>query len=93
MTFSRVEFIARAKIDRKTLEIWIEEEWLVPQGASEASAFTESDLARVQLIRDLTHDLGVNAEGVGVVLRLIDQVHDLRKALADLATRARRSGG
>jgi chaperone modulatory protein CbpM len=28
-------------------------------------------------------DLGVNAEGVGIVLRLVDQVHGLRSVLAE----------
>jgi chaperone modulatory protein CbpM len=91
MTFSRIEFIALARINPQTLDVWIEEEWVVPQDASGAAEFTESDLARAQLIHDLAHDLGVNAEGVGVVLRLVDQVHDLRNALADLAARTRRS--
>jgi chaperone modulatory protein CbpM len=93
MIFSHLEFITRAKIDQETLEVWIEEEWILPQGAAEATEFTEADLARAQLIHDLTHDLGVNAEGVGVALHLIDQVHDLRRAIAELAGRARRSNG
>ena len=44
--------------------------------------FTEADLARAQLIRDLQHDLGVNREGIGIILNLLDQVHGLRQALA-----------
>ena len=34
-------------------------------------------------------DLGVNAEGVGVVLNLVDQVHGLRNVLAEVLTSAR----
>ena len=30
MMFTTVEFLARAQVDRETLEIWIEEEWLAP---------------------------------------------------------------
>jgi chaperone modulatory protein CbpM len=42
------------------------------------------------LIRDLTNDLGVNAEGVGVILHLIDQMHGLRGALLQyVSARAR----
>jgi chaperone modulatory protein CbpM len=52
--------------------------------------FSETDLARAQLIQNLIDDLGVNTEGVGVALHLIDQVHDLRRALVEL-TRRRRS--
>ena len=93
MTFSHLEFISRAEIDLQTLEVWIDEEWVVPQGAPDAPEFTEADLARARLIQDLIRDLGVNPEGVGVALHLIDQVHDLRNALADVIGQARQSGG
>ncbi|PZO47158.1 MAG: hypothetical protein DCF16_18140 [Alphaproteobacteria bacterium] len=84
-----VDFLERAQVDRETLEIWIEEEWLVPCEIIPERAFTEADLARAQLIRDLMDDLGVNAEGVGVVLSLVDQVHGLRNVLAEVLTSAR----
>ncbi len=89
MIFTTVDFLARAHVDRETLEIWIEEEWLVPSEMTSERAFTEADLARAQLIRDLMDDLGVNAEGVGVVLSLVDQVHGLRNVLTEVLTSAR----
>jgi chaperone modulatory protein CbpM len=89
MTITLVDFIARASIDRETLEIWIEEDWVLPQSGSGAPEFSESDLARARLIQNLIDDLGVNTEGVGVALHLIDQVHDLRRALTELAERSR----
>jgi len=85
MAFSTLEFLARAELDRATLEIWIEEEWLVPHSGAGDQLFSEGDLARVWFIRDLMGDLGINVEGVGVVLHLVDQVHGLRRALAELA--------
>ena len=84
MTISLNEFIIRARIDRRTLNIWIEEEWVIPQGEAGALEFSEADLARAQLIGDLIDDLGVNAEGVGLALHLIDQVHDLRRAMTQI---------
>jgi chaperone modulatory protein CbpM len=84
MIISKTDFLNRAHLDRETLEVWIEEEWLAPLGAAHELAFSEVDLARAQLIRDLIQDLGVNHEGVGVILSLLDQVHGLRKALADV---------
>ena len=83
MILSKVEFLDRAQLDRETLEVWIEEEWLVPSGTATELAFSEADLARAKLIQDLMQDLGVNDEGVGVILNLLDQVHGLRKVLAD----------
>ena len=41
-------------------------------------------LARAQLIRDLQHDLGINDDGVAVVLDLIDQVGGLRQVLQEV---------
>src|SRR6202162_5528682 len=83
MIISKQDFLDRAQLDRPTLEVWIEEQWLVPSGTATELAFSEADLARAKLIRDLMQDLGVNDEGVGVILNLLDQVHGLRKALAD----------
>ena len=76
------EFLERARLDRRTLQVWIEEEWVIPGGSADAPAFTDMDLARANLIRDLKDNMGVNAEGLGVVLHLIDQMHALRRALA-----------
>jgi chaperone modulatory protein CbpM len=84
MIISKPDFLDRAQIDHATLEMWIEEEWLVPGGTATELAFSEADLARAKLIRDLMHDLGVNEEGVGVILNLVDQMHGLRKALAGI---------
>jgi chaperone modulatory protein CbpM len=84
MTITRQEFLIRARLDRGTLEAWISEEWIVPTGADPEASFTEADLARAELIRDLLGDLEVNDAGVGVILDLVDQMHGLRKVLADL---------
>jgi chaperone modulatory protein CbpM len=83
MIISKQEFLDRAQLDRETLEVWIEEEWLLPSGTTTEATFSEADLARAELIRDLMQDLGVNDEGVGVILNLLDQMHGLRRALAD----------
>lgn len=90
MTFDTRQFLIEARLDQDTLALWIEEEWLAPVDESGQHWFCEADLARVQLIRDLMDDLGVNAEGVGLVLRLVDQVHGLRSALAEAVAAAQR---
>jgi chaperone modulatory protein CbpM len=84
MMITRQEFLIRARLDRDTLEAWIAEEWIVPTGADPEVSFTEADIARAELIRDLMGDLEVNDAGVGVILNLVDQMHGLRKMLADL---------
>ncbi|MGV8939441.1 MAG: chaperone modulator CbpM [Allorhizobium sp.] len=84
MIISRLEFIHRVQIDQDTLQIWIEEEWLIPNQVISEMEFSEADIARAALILDLKKGLGVNDEGVGVVLHLIDQMHGLRKMVGGL---------
>ena len=84
MIISKLDFLYRAQLDQETLQVWIEEEWLVPGETAGEPAFSEADLARAKLIRDLKHDMGVNDEGVGIILNLLDQMHSLRKAMADM---------
>jgi chaperone modulatory protein CbpM len=84
MIISKREFMVRAQLEDNTLEAWIHEEWIVPAESAGEMTFSDADVARVQLIRDLKNDLGVNDEGVGVVLNLVDQVHGLRRVLTEL---------
>ena len=81
MTLKRPEFLARAELSQETLELWIKEEWLIPAEDLEEPAFSEMDVARARLIGDLMRDFGVNKEGVGIILNLLDQMHGMRRAL------------
>ena len=90
--FTEREFLERARLDRRTLTVWIEEEWLIPGRAADELAFSDIDLARVNLIRDLKDKMGVNDEGLGVILHLLDQMHALRRALAAALESARERG-
>jgi chaperone modulatory protein CbpM len=84
MRISEQEFLALVGLERETLKAWLEEQWLVPGEASVEAPFTEIDVARAQLIRDLKEDLGVNDEGVGVILNLVDQLYGMRRTLIRL---------
>lgn len=88
MIINRFEFIDRAHINPQILEAWLEEEWLLPDAASADMEFSDIDIARAQLILDLKERLGVNDEGVGVILHLVDQVHGLRRFAAALLSPA-----
>jgi len=83
MIITKTEFLLRTHLDQQTLEVWIQEEWLAPDQGDSEPVFSEADLARAGLIRDLQGDLGVNREGVGVILNLVDQIHSLRWALSN----------
>jgi|ERR1700674_2380222 len=80
------EFLIHARLDAEVLEAWVEAGWLLPRRDVEMRAFSEVDLARAQLIRDLKHDLGVNDEGVDVILDLVDQIHGLRRTLREVVS-------
>ena len=84
MMHSKQEFLVRAHLEGETLEMWIREEWLIPGQSAGQLTFSDADIARAQLIRDLRSDLGVNDEGVGVILNLVDQVHGLRRVLTEV---------
>jgi chaperone modulatory protein CbpM len=72
------EFIGRSHLDAPTLNAWIEAEWLVPLSSGNTFLFSDADLARARLILDLKVDLGVNDEGIAIVLHLLDQLYGLR---------------
>jgi chaperone modulatory protein CbpM len=84
MKLSKQEFLSLSGMGHDTLNTWIEEEWLVPSGTSLELSFTEVDIARARLVRDLQMDFGVNDEGVGVILNLVDQIYGMRRALMEL---------
>ncbi|MCS4096651.1 hypothetical protein [Rhizobium sp. BK176] len=46
--------------------------------------FKDVDVARAELIADLTNEMGINDEGIDVVLDLLDQLHSLRFACNNL---------
>jgi chaperone modulatory protein CbpM len=89
MMITRTDFLLRSHVDEATLDIWIVEEWLLPQQIAGDVQFTEADLARARLIQELERDLGINREGIGVILNLLDQLHSLRQALAGKLQQAR----
>ena len=84
--FESREFLLLARLDAAALEAWTEAGWLAPRQAGPEHTFSELDLARVCLIRDLREGMGVNDEGVAIVLDLLDQVHGLRQALRRMSS-------
>jgi chaperone modulatory protein CbpM len=78
------EVIAEVELDHVVLSAWIEQNWVLPVEKEGRYYFDEADVARVRLIAELTHDLGVNDEAMPVILRLLDQVYGLYRALDNL---------
>ena len=84
MIMNKQEFLTRAGLEVQTLELWLEQRWLIPNETSAEADFSDADVARAHLIQDLKIDFGVNDEGVDVILHLLDQLHGLRRVLDEL---------
>jgi chaperone modulatory protein CbpM len=56
----------------------------MPRVSAERIVFSDIDLARARFIQELTIGLGVNTEGVGVILNLVDQLHGIRAAMMEM---------
>lgn len=81
---NKQQFLTSTGLEVQTLEFWIEQQWLVPDETASEISFSDTDVARAHLIRDLKGDLGVNDEGIDVILHLVDQLHGLRRAFEQL---------
>jgi chaperone modulatory protein CbpM len=79
-----LEFCRRLHIEHGTLDIWVEQGWVVPVKDDGPEAFYDADVARGLLILDLSDAIGVNHEGIDVIMSLVDQVHGLRAKLQAL---------
>jgi chaperone modulatory protein CbpM len=84
MIMNKQEFLTIAGLQVQTLEFWLDQRWLIPDQTSAEMTFSDADVARAHLILDLKSDFGVNDEGVDVILHLVDQLHGLRGAFAQL---------
>ena len=78
------DFVQRMGAEADLIETWVEAGWLRPVTRDGKRDFTEVDLARARLILDLREELGINDEGIAVILDLIDQLHGVRRALDSL---------
>jgi chaperone modulatory protein CbpM len=75
--------LQRVKVTR--LRVWVRQGWIRP-AAEPPHGFSEADLARAALIRDLEDTLGFDEDQVPVLLNLIDQIHGLRAELRTALT-------
>jgi chaperone modulatory protein CbpM len=84
MVMTREEFLKTSGLQVTVLELWIEQEWLVPEKTPSGLCFREIDVARARLIGELQSGIGANDAGIDVILHLMDQLHGMRRALDEL---------
>ena len=82
------EIVAQVRIKSGVLDQWIEAGWLAPRQIGEDKHFSEIDLARAHLIRDL-RGLGANDESIPLILDLVDQLHGVRRLLQEVLSTIR----
>ncbi|WP_342316674.1 chaperone modulator CbpM [Lysobacter sp. FW306-1B-D06B] len=88
MTISLEEFLFATGIAAPTLDRWIDNQWISPVTTPRGMQFESVDLARATFVRELIQDLGVNEQGVDLVLDLVDQIHGLRSVLLSIRREA-----
>jgi chaperone modulatory protein CbpM len=82
MMLSERDVVARVQhLSVTRLRVWVRQGWIRP---APTQGFSEADIARAALIRDLEDQLGFAEEDVPVLLSLIDQIHGLRSELKGL---------
>ena len=79
------------RIDRVELNRWIDRGWVMPAEVGDKEpVFSEADIARIQMICDVRHDLLVEEDAIPLVLSLLDQIYALRHQRNTLTDAIRR---
>ncbi len=73
------------RLTRTRLVGFIEGAFVRPQRVGQGYVFRQIDIARLELLCDLSLDLDLDETALGVVLSLLDQLHAARQDLADMA--------
>lgn len=69
------------RLTRARLTTYVKHEFLRPTQSESGPVFDAADLARIELICDLTEQFDLEGDALGVVLSLIDQLHGVRGEL------------
>jgi chaperone modulatory protein CbpM len=74
MRYSFEEFVNRSGISSELVLSFVSHSWIMPADR-EKMIFDQEDLARVKLIYELQSVMGINDEGIPVILHLVDQLN------------------
>ena len=85
-SFTETEVIATVtRLTRLQLVSFIEAEFVRPAETESGYIFHRVDIARLELLCDLSQDLDLDETALGIVISLIDQLHAARHKTAALA--------
>lgn len=73
------------RLTRSQLLSFVEGELVRPEREGSGYIYRRVDIARLELLCDLSHDLDLDETALGIVISLIDQLHVARQDLAKMA--------
>lgn len=83
--FSETEVVTTVtRLTRSQLFRFVEAEFIRPAQSGDGYVFTRVDIARLELLCDLSEDLELDDTAIGIILSLIDQLHAAKEDLAAL---------
>ncbi|MGB8623284.1 MAG: hypothetical protein WCD16_10735 [Paracoccaceae bacterium] len=84
--FSEDEAIAAvARLTRTRLTSFVEAQVVTPAQSDAGPVFRRIDLARMELLCELSEEFDLDGDALGIVISLIDQLHAARRDLHALA--------
>lgn len=78
------ETLEEIDLSASEMSDWIDYNWVLPEIKNAVLYFSDADIARARMLKELIHDIGANDASIPVILRAMDQVYDLRKVLSSL---------
>jgi chaperone modulatory protein CbpM len=78
------ELVIELNCRREDVVLWVERRWVLPLQQDGDLVFSETDIARVQMIIELRRDMGIDDEAMPVVLDLLDKLYATRRQMRDL---------
>lgn len=73
-----------ARLTRSQLFRFVEADFIRPAQSGDGYVFTRVDIARLELLCDLSGDLELDDTAIDIILSLIDQLHAAKEDLAAL---------
>lgn len=84
--FSEDEVVTTVtRLTRRQLVSFVEGELVRPEQDDTGHVYRRVDIARLELLCDLSHDLDLDETALTIVISLIDQLHAARQDLATIA--------
>lgn len=72
------------RVHPQTLRLYEREGLITPRRTKKQRLYSESDVERLNLILQLTRDMGVNKAGVDIILRMRQRMEVLQREMDDL---------